>query len=94
MPKKEGEMDSQMVILSGVISIVTLIVFFVMASNLNSILSRLKNIEKLMMLQAEKNGVINKNQITCPNGHEFLTYKTDEVRCPQCDKKIIIAEKD
>ncbi len=61
MPKKEGEMDSQMVILSSVISVVTLIVFFVMASNIKSILSRLKNIENLMMLQAEKNGVINKN---------------------------------
>jgi len=81
-------MNDLILIISGIISLIILIVFFVMANNLSKVLSEIRNIRDLMTLQAKIKGI---NDITCSNCKEnFYTDATEEINCPKCNTLIKI----
>jgi len=78
-------MDIQIItLLSGILSIVIIIVFFIMANKIGKVLSEVRNIRDLLILQAKTKGI---NYILCSKCKEdFFTDETEEAQCPKCNE--------
>ena len=73
------------VIISGVFGIVAIVVFFVMANNINKIKKHLELIEKLGKSKAFKDGVLIKYKCNnCSNIRERLWESQKPSKCAMC----------
>ena len=72
-------------IVSGVISLIALIVFFFMASHIYKLLVEVREMRNILVIQAEMSGAIKISEVTCSNCKQtFSTYEEAEVICPNC----------
>lgn len=72
---------------AGILSLIIIIVFFIMAWQIGKILKELRNMKDILMVFAEEKDLV--SLIECPYCHfEFKTINSEKAACPHCNAKI------
>lgn len=72
---------------AGILSLIMIIVFFIMAWHIGKILKELRNMKDILMVFAEEKNLA--SRIECPFCHfEFKTINSEKAACPHCNAKI------
>ncbi len=79
-------------IICGIISLVSLIVFFVMAWNVGKVHSELKDIKLIFMAVAEDKDLV--SNLECPNCNKVIkTVQTEgQIICPKCNTSLNVLD--